>query len=112
MRLPLRTREMMGVHKDMAKRAKAKRIQVQWNAVALAKALSKTENEAQAWILSRALAIKLIDDTKADEIQAQFFEDNKAEEQTQLRLLSESLMRRWMRPRRLRKQRRALSVRG
>jgi len=107
---------MMGVHKDMAKRAKAKRIQVQiqvqWNAVALAKALSKTENEAQAWILARALAAKLIDDTKADEIQARFFEDNKAEEQAQLRLLTESLMRRWMRPRRLRQQRRALSVRG
>ena len=102
----------MGVHKDMAKRVKPKRIQVHWDAVALARALSKTECEAHAWILARALGTKLIDDTKADEIQARFFEENKLEEQAQIRSLTESLMRRWMRPRRLRQQRKALSVRG
>lgn len=96
----------------MAKRAKTKRLHVEWNAVALAKALSKTENEAQAWILARALGVKLIDDTKADETQARFFRENHAEEQLQIQALTEALMRRWMRPRRLRKQRRVLSVRG
>jgi hypothetical protein len=97
----------MGEHKKMAKL-----IRVQWDADALAKALSTTESEAQAWVLARALVIKLIEDTKADEIQARYLNENKAEEQAQVKTLTEALMRRWMRPRRIRQRRRALSIRS
>ncbi len=82
----------------MVKRAKAKLMYVPWDAGALADALFGTEDFAQARVLAKALAMKMVDDTKADKAPISYLKVNQAEEQAQEKTLTEALMRQWMRP--------------
>lgn len=82
----------------MVKRAKAKLMYVPWDAGALADALFGTEDFAQARVLAKALAMKMVDDTKADKAPISYLNVNQAEEQAQEKTLTEALMRQWMRP--------------
>lgn len=82
----------------MIRRAKPKLMFVPWNADALADALFETEDFAQAQFLARALAIKMLDETKAGNVQAVCPEQNKVEERAQEKTLAEALLRQWMRP--------------
>ncbi|QNI33728.1 hypothetical protein H7849_07350 [Alloacidobacterium dinghuense] len=82
---------------EMIKRADDKPVCVPWDADALEDALAQTKDEAEAWILARALVIRLIEDTKADAIQAKHLNENQAEVRDQVKAMTETLMRKWMR---------------
>jgi len=71
---------------------------VPWNADALADALFETEDFAQAQFLARALAIKMLDETKTADPQALVPKQNKVQERAQEKTLAEALLRQWMRP--------------
>jgi len=82
----------------MVKRPKAKLMYVPWDAGALADALFETDDFAQARVLARALAIKMVDDTKAERAPVSYLKQNEPEERAQEKALTEALMRQWMRP--------------
>jgi hypothetical protein len=82
----------------MIKRPKAKLMYVPWDASALADALFETQDFAQARVLAKALAMKMVDDTKAEKAPVSYLNANQAEEQAQAKTLTEALMRQWMRP--------------
>jgi hypothetical protein len=82
----------------MIKRAKPKLMYVPWNADALVDALFETEDLAQARVLAKALAIKMVDDTKAGRSQVTYLKEHRVEAQAQEKTLTEALMQQWMRP--------------
>jgi hypothetical protein len=71
---------------------------VPWDTGALADALFETEDFAQARVLARALAMKMVDDTKAERAPISYLKQNQTEERAQEKALTEALMRQWMRP--------------
>ncbi|HYK34800.1 hypothetical protein [Alloacidobacterium sp.] len=71
---------------------------VPWDADALADALFDTEDLVQARILAKALAIKVVDDTQSDKLEAKYLKENQVEALAQEKTLAEALMQQWMRP--------------
>jgi hypothetical protein len=82
----------------MVKRTRSKLMYVPWDADALADALFDTEDLFQARVLAKALAIKIVDDTKTGKPQAKCLKGNKVEARAQQRVLTDALMQEWMRP--------------
>lgn len=82
----------------MVKRTRSKLMYVPWDADALADALFDTEDLFQARVLAKALAIKIVDDTKAGKPQTKCLKENKVEARAQERVLTDALMQEWMRP--------------
>lgn len=82
----------------MIKRAKSKLMYVPWDADALADALFDTEDLFQAQVLAKALAIKIVGDTKAANLQVNYLKENKVETRAQEKTLTDALMQEWMRP--------------
>lgn len=80
----------------MIKRARV--MYVPWDADALADALFDTEDLVQARILAKALAIKVVDDTQSDKLEAKYLKENQVEALAQEKTLAEALMQQWMRP--------------
>jgi len=82
----------------MMKRTKPKLMYVPWDADALADALFETEDLAQARVLAKALATKMVDDTRLGKSQAEYLREHKVEAQAQEKTLTEALLQSWMRP--------------
>lgn len=82
----------------MVKRSRPKLMYVPWDADALADALFGTEDLAQARVLAKALATKMVDDTRLGKPQVNYPTENKVEAQAQEKTLTEALMQQWMRP--------------
>jgi len=82
----------------MVKRAKSKLMYVPWDADALADALFGTEDLFQAQVLAKALAVKIVCETRAGNPPAEHLKLNKVEERAQEKTLTDALMQQWMRP--------------
>lgn len=80
----------------MIKRAKV--MYVPWDADTLADALFETDDMAQAQVLAKALAIKVVDDTQSGKFQDKSLKENQVEAKAQEKTLAEALMQQWMRP--------------
>ena len=82
----------------MMKRTKPKLMYVPWDADALADALFETEDLAQARVLAKALATKMVDDTRLGKPQVDCLKESMVEAQAQEKTLTEALLQSWMRP--------------
>ena len=82
----------------MIKRAKSKLMYVPWDADALADALFETEDLFQAQVLAKALAVKIVCETRAGNPLAEHLKPNKVEERAQETTLTDALMQQWKRP--------------
>jgi hypothetical protein len=82
----------------MIRRPKPKLMYVPWDADALVDALFETDDLYQARVLAKALAVKMLDDTKAGQPPVKYLKENKVEERAQEKTLTDALMQQWMRP--------------
>lgn len=82
----------------MIRRPKAKLMYVPWDTESLADALFETEDLYQARLLAKALAVKMLDETKASQPPVKYLKENKVEELAQEKTLTDALMQQWMRP--------------